>query len=428
MMKTLRHLCALALLIGAFGGLATTVAQADPITVRYIVPQWASSSDTRVERQIAFQSAIDTFHLRYPNYRLEEIVGPGSQVSISQALAEGGADAIWINHFWYADWQAAGFFADLTPYLPEGTEAAFYDWTIEALRSVDGRLGALWHNTDTPLYYYDTTVIPEPPTTWAEVRSIAEQVFIDTGKYGISYPIRNWTQYNMGMFDALGGEVFDADGVPVLFDGGNRVLLESMFDHYRLVYEMNLAPAASASANHEQQMPPIYAGDVAAFVGNSNAILRQLGPNLPPGEVANWRAVPLPHPDGAEAGRYVAGGWVIALVANPADPEREAAAAAWVEHVTGFAALRDANKAGGWVPTRPAVIEQDAYYANDPIMGTTLDALAAGGYVYPFDPLFPVVVTALNQAIAEVVSGQATVADALDAARTEVMREHAAAR
>jgi multiple sugar transport system substrate-binding protein len=426
MPKTVRHLLALALLIGAFAGLASAFAQAGPITVRYLVPQWASSRDTRIERQIAFQSAIDAFHLRYPDYRLEEIVGPGNQVSISQALAEGGADAVWINHAWYADWQAAGYFADLTPYLPEGTEAAFFGWTIDVLRSVDGRLGALWHNTDTPLYFFDTTVIAEPPTTWSEVRSVAEQVFIDTGKYGISYPIRNWTQYNMGMFAALGGEVFDDSGMPVLFDGDNRALLESMFEHYRLVYEMNLAPAASAAANHEQQMPPIYAGDVAAFVGNNNAVLRQLGPNLPPGEAANWRAVPLPYPDDAAAGRFVAGGWAIALVANDADPAREAAAAAWVEHVTGFAAQRDANKAGGWVPTRPAVIEQDAYYADDPIMGTTLAALTAGGYVVPFDPLFPVVVTALNQAIADVVSGQATVAAALDAARTEVMREYEA--
>lgn len=395
----------------------------EQITVRYLVPQWASSRDTRIERQIAFQSVIDSFHLRYPEYRLEQVIGPGSQVSISQALAEGDVDAIWINHAWYAEWQAAGFFADLTDYLSEGAEAEFFDWTIEALRSVDGRLGGLWHNTDTPLYFFDTTYIPEAPTTWSELRDVAERVFVEHGKYGISYPMRNFAQFTMGMFAALGGEVFDEAGRPVLFEGANREALEQIFDHYAIVYGLGLAPAASAAANHDQQMPPVYAGDVVAMVSNNNAMIRYLQPNLPPDEVANWSAAPIPYPDGADGGRYVAGGWVIALVANPADPAREAAAAAWVEHMTDVAALRDTNKAGGWVPTRPSVIDADPFYADDFFMVTTVDALNAGGWVVPFDPLYPAVVTALNEAIADVVTGQASVAQALDAAETAVMRE-----
>jgi ABC-type glycerol-3-phosphate transport system substrate-binding protein len=405
---------------------AITVMAQEQITVRYMVPQWASSRDVRVERQIAFQSAIDSFHLRYPQYRLQEVIGPGDQVSISQALAAGEIDAVWINHAWYADWQAAGLFADLTPYLEPGTESAFFDWTIDAMRSVDGRLGGLWHNTDTPLYFYDVTAIPEAPQTWSQVREVAERVFVETGRYGISYPIRNWAQYNMGMFVALGGDIFDEEGRPALFDEDNRALLETMFEHYATLYDLGLAPASSVAANHDQQMPPIYAGDVAAFVGNSNAELRQLRPNLPPDELTNWRSAPLPHPDGTEAGRFVAGGWVIALVAN-SNPETEAAAAAWVEHMTDFNALRDANKAGGWIPTRPAILEEDPYYAEDPVMVTTLEALNAGGFVVPFNPLYPVIVTALNQAVAEVLSGQQSISQALEAAQAEVMREYEAA-
>ena len=413
-----------ALLLAPLAWSGVALAQGgEQITVRYLVPQWASSRDTRIERQIAFQSVIDSFHLRYPEYRLEQVIGPGSQVSISQALAEGDVDAIWINHAWYAEWQAAGFFADLTDYLSEGAEAEFFDWTIEALRSVDGRLGGLWHNTDTPLYFFDTTYIPEAPTTWSELRELAERVFVEHGKYGISYPMRNFTQFTMGMFAALGGEVFDGAGRPVLFEGANREALEQIFDHYATVYGLGLAPAASAAANHDQQMPPVYAGDVVAMVSNNNAMIRYLQPNLPPDEVANWSAAPIPYPDGADGGRYVAGGWVIALVANPADPAREAAAAAWVEHMTDVAALRDTNKAGGWVPTRPSVIDADPFYADDFFMVTTVEALNAGGWVVPFDPLYPAVVTALNEAIADVVTGQASVAQALDAAETAVMRE-----
>ena len=427
MNQTLRRLLALAVALGAFAGLAAAFAQSQ-VTVRYLVPQWASSRDTRIERQIAFQSVIDSFHLKYPQYRLEQVIGPGSQVSISQALADRDVDAVWINHAWYAEWQAAGLFADLTDYLSAGAEAAFFDWTIDALRSVDGRLGGLWHNTDTPLLFYDTTVIPEPPTTWSELSATAERVFVDTGKYGISFPIRNFTQYTMGMFAALGGEVFDDEGAPVIFEGENRAHMERIFDFFRDLYLTGLAPAASAAANHDQQMPPVYAGDVAAVVSNNNAMPRYLRPNLPPDEVANWAAVPVPYPDEAGAGRYVAGGWVIALVANPDDPAKEAAAAAWVEHMTDVAALRDTNKAGGWVPTRPSVIAADPFYADDPFMVTTVAALNAGGYVVPFNPLYTVVTTAINEAIAQVVTGQQTTAQALDAAAENVRREFEASR
>jgi multiple sugar transport system substrate-binding protein len=427
MHKPLRHLLALAVALAALGGLAAAFAQSQ-VTVRYLVPQWASSRDTRIERQIAFQSVIDSFHLRYPQYRLEQIIGPGTQVSISQALADRDVDAVWINHAWYAEWQAADFFADLTPYLSDGAEAAFFDWTIEALRSVDGRLGGLWHNTDTPLLFYDTSVIAEAPTTWSELRAMAERVFVETGKYGISFPIRNFAQYNMGMFAALGGEVFDDDGVPVIFEGENRARMERIFDFYRDLYLSGLAPAASAGANHDQQMPPVYAGDVVAVVSNNNAMPRYLRPNLPPDEVANWAAVPLPYPDEAGAGRYVAGGWVIALVANPGDPDKEAAAAAWVEHMTDVAAQRDTNKAGGWVPTRPGVIDADPFYADDPFMVTTVAALNAGGYVVPFSPLYTIVSTSVNEAIAQVVTGQQTTGQALDAAAENVRREYEASR
>jgi ABC-type glycerol-3-phosphate transport system substrate-binding protein len=136
------------------------------------------------------------------------------------------------------------------------------------------------------------------------------------------------------------------------------------------------------------------------MVSNNNAVLRYLRPNLPPGEVENWSAAPLPYPDGADAGRFVAGGWVIALAANAADPAKEAAAAAWIEHMTDVNAQRDTNKAGGWVPTRPGVIEADPFYADDPFMVTTVAALNAGGWVVPFNPLYPAVVTSLNEAIA----------------------------
>ena len=139
----------------------------DQIVIRYMPAQWSSTLDRRIERQIAFQSVIDTFHAKYPQYRLEEVIGTGDLVGAAQSLDNNECDAIWVEKSWYANFQSTGKFADLTPYGPE--EDKFFPFTIETLRSVNGELGGLWHNTDTPLFFYNREAMPEPPKTWEEM-------------------------------------------------------------------------------------------------------------------------------------------------------------------------------------------------------------------------------------------------------------------
>ncbi|NJL94126.1 MAG: twin-arginine translocation signal domain-containing protein [Anaerolineae bacterium] len=69
----------------------------DGIRVRYVTPQWASTRDRRSERQIAFRSVIDLFNAQYP-HSLEEIVGTGDPVGISQNLDNDEADAYWVEN------------------------------------------------------------------------------------------------------------------------------------------------------------------------------------------------------------------------------------------------------------------------------------------------------------------------------------------
>ena len=51
----------------------------------------------------------------------------------------------WINTKWYADLQANGHLADLDAYAQNGELDAYFDWTIDALRSVDGSIGLAQH-------------------------------------------------------------------------------------------------------------------------------------------------------------------------------------------------------------------------------------------------------------------------------------------
>lgn len=428
MKKTLKkgasHLLGGAILAASvLAGSAPVALADDEVVVRYLVPQWASTNDRRETRQVAFQSVIDSFNEANPGIRLEETVGQLDPVSIAQAVEEGAIDAVWINANWYPGFQEVGLFANLDNYIGADHTGAFFDWTISAMRAVDGNLGCLWHNTDTPLIFYDTTKVETPPSTWSDVRAIAEDVR-QTGKYGMSYPFMFWTQLNAGMFDALGGEFVDADGAPVLFEGENREILAEMLAFHKGLIDDDLVPAQNATARHNDHLPPVYAGDVVMFISNSNAHIRSLEPNLPPGEYENWSAVPAAHPDAAEGGRYVAGGWYMCAIAQPDRPDVEAAAAAWVEHATSEASLAATNKAGGWLPTRVDVYENDEMFRTDPYLQVAFQALEEGGWTKPQVAIYNVINTALNTAASTVLSGQATIEETLDEAAAFVQAEY----
>jgi multiple sugar transport system substrate-binding protein len=401
-------------------------AQSDgPITVRYLTPSWASSRDRRPSRQIAFNSVLESFNDRYASegIQVEEIVGDGNPVTISQEMDAGSIDAAWVNYSTYPNHVLASQIISLEPYL-NGEDDNFFDWSVNTLRAVSGELSALWHNTDTPLYYYNSEMIPTPPSTWSEVTAMAEAIKEqDPRAFGVAYPLVGWMQMNAGLYHALGGTWLDDDGVPIVFEGDNLERWKTMFSYYIDLIERDLMPRATISSNQSQLLPDVFAGSVYSFAGNSNYHVRELQPNLPPDEYAKWKAVPLPYPDdAADGGNYVAGGWVIAPVAT-GDLATEAAAAAFTLHATGPRAQRDTCRAGAWIPTRPALIAEDPFYADDAFAQVTLEALERG-IVVPLAPIMGAVRASVQNALINIASGQANMDDALSSAASELQLEY----
>lgn len=403
-------------------------AAAEPVVVRFRTPPWASTQDTRVERQVAFRSVIDAFNAAHADrgWSVQEVVADDVAANITADIEAKNVDAYWFNHGEYGNRARAGQLMDLKPYL-DGAEAEFFPWVQDIYNSLgDGKVYALWHNTDTPLYYYNTEKVPTPPQTWSELMALAEKVRADEGgdKYAFVHPYVGWIQMNAGLFSALGGAFVDEAGAPVVFQEPNLGILKGMFQHYVDLVAKKLIPESAIANNQQQMMPDVYAGNVYSFNGNSNYHIRQLKPNLPAEEYAKWSAAPLPRPDAAEAAKYVAGGWMIGAVPtdNPALAE---AAAAWVKHATDSAAQANTNKAGGWIPTRPAILEQDAFFKSDPFAQTTLQALG-GGYVVPLAPIFTPMTGFIEAALQRAAKGEQSIDDALKQAETETMAEYEA--
>ena len=399
-------------------------APAEQIAVRYLVNQWASTVDRRVERQVAFRSVIDAFNVKFADkgWEIEEIPFDGNSVTLTQEIEAGNIDAMWYNRAEYGNRKRADQLLDLTEAL-DGGEDEFFDWVTEMMKSVDGQIASLWHNTDTPLYYYNTEKIADPPEKWMDVIAICEKVRMDEGgdKYAFTHPFAGWLQMNSGMFVALGGEYVNEEGAPVAFEPENVEIWKYMFEYYIGLLEDDLIPAAAVANNQIQQLPDVYAGNVYSFAGNSNHHTRQLLPNLPEGEYEKWSAQPLPYPDRAPNGLYEAGGWVIGA-AQTGDGARQEAAAAWVMHATGATSQAVTNKAGGWIPTRPGVMQDDAFYKEDHYAQVTLEALN-NGYVVPLDAIYSPMTTAIGTALTRAATGEATIDAALTDAAAETDRE-----
>ena len=396
------------------------------IVVRYLAPSWASTRDRRSARQVAFRGVIDTFNDRFMDQgiRVEEIVGDGNPLTITQEIDAGNVDAIWFNHGNFQNRYREGQLADLREFGVELSD--YFGFVQDTITAPDGAVTALWHNTDTPLYYYDTTKIPEPPTTWSELRAMCQQVRDEVGgnTYGFVTPYVGWFQHNFGMYIALGGTLVDDDGAPTAFSAENREIWQVVLGHSGSLIRDDLIPASAVGNHQAQMMPDVFAGNVYSFTGNSNYHIRELQPNLPPGEYANWSAAPIPYPDDADGGLYVAGGWGIAAV-DSGDAARVAAAAAWAIHATGEQAMANTCFAGGWIPTRPSILANDPFYSEDHFAQVTLQALESG-WVVPTAPIFLDMWLAFDVVVQRVAAGEANIEDALNDAEGEVNRAYEA--
>lgn len=412
------------LAVSGLVNLSRTLAQGDEIVIRYLTPSWASTTDRRRERQVAFRGVIDSFNSQFADQgiRVEEVVGDGNPLTITQEIEAGNVEAIWFNHGEFQTRFNAGQLVDLSQY---GSEmSSFFEFADEVMSDETGAIAAIWHNTDTPLYYYDTTKIPTPPTTWSELIAMCRDVRENEGgnKYGYVTPYVGWFQMNFGMYAALGGTFVDAEGAPIAFTPENLEIWQTVFDHAVTLVQDDLIPASAVGNAQSQMMPDVFAGNVYSFSGNSNFHIRELAPNLPPEEYENWSAVPLPYPDSADGGLYVAGGWGIGAV-EIGDEARNAAAAAWAIHATNESAMANTCLAGGWIPTRPSILANDPFYADDAYAQTTLQALESG-WVVPTAEIFVPMWLAIDVAIQRAASGEVTIDEALAEAEAEVAREY----
>ncbi|MFW5836044.1 MAG: ABC transporter substrate-binding protein [bacterium] len=398
------------------------------VVVRFMVPRWASTGDVRVERQVAFQSVIDSFEAANPGVRVQEVVSSASNynIDIANQIDEGTVDVVWVNNPFYPTLQAQGKLADLEPHLSDEDLSDFFGWTIEALKSVNGELGGLWHNTDVRLFFYRDDLVTDAPDTFEDFRPIAEEIQSenpDIAPYFLSLGHTDGMFHMYGNFLALGGQVLDGTGRPVLLEGENRDHWATIFRTYKEWMDAGLIPESAAVSRENGVVPLLLSGEVAAFVGNSNYGVREIEPKLPEEEAARWQAKPVLGFEGSPTGQGLSGGWVISARQIEDDPALQQAAIDFAIHATSFSAMRQTTKAGGWTPTRTSVFTTDTFFSEDRFMAAAAEALESST-VRPLVPISPIFSQVLADSLSVYLTTERSLSDILEEANQTLQAEY----
>jgi len=421
-------LLSLSFSVFAQGAAEKPSAEEQQVTIRFLVPRWASTQDVRIERQVAFQSVIDTFEAQYPNVKVEEVVSSASSydMDVVNQIVDGTVDVVWINSPLYPTLQEQGKFVDLKPLLKAGDDSDFFGWTFDALQSVNGELGGLWHNTDVRLFFYRSDLIEEPVKTFDELIAISRNLkqsnpAISPVFFTLAHT--DFMTHTWGNYIALGGTALDESGRPIVLEGKNRTYWEKIFTTYKAMYDERLLHESAIVAREAGAVPLLLSGSLASFIANSNYGVREISAKLPAEEASKWKASLLPGFADAQ-GKSVSGGWVLSARKN-SNKAVETAAANFVLHATSTASQRNVNKAGGWTPTRTSVFSSDPFFENDPFMVVANEALKTS-QVRPLVPIMPIITAELTKALGSYVSGRSSLDRALNDAQTIIQEEYKA--
>ena len=288
----------------------------------------------------------------------------------------------------------------------------FVSFARNGMRGPDGKLRALWINTDVRVLYYRKDLVSDPPKTWDELIAQAAELS-KRGLAGYLYPGgrgEGAVMEHLPMFWAQGGELVDTAGKPVFGDGRNRVAMLNLLGFLKRTIDLGASPSRVVNYKFEADLyPEILRGNVAMFLGG-NWMAKQLR-DL--GDKNEWGVAPIPLMAPGDP-VTAAGGWTYAIF-TPDAKKQDIIIDLINTLVAGTSAMAASTAAIGNLPTRMSVAQGDYPYVKDP---TVQDFLALLRYARarPGAAIYPSISTELQVAMSNVITGQQMPEAALDQA------------
>ncbi|MBV6656778.1 MAG: extracellular solute-binding protein [Devosiaceae bacterium] len=385
------------------------------LTFRLTAFDLYSSDDATRE---GFEALFTDFILARPDWKIETqlqtaSIGQEQARILQQTLAGRGPDCAMIDSSQLALFKENGVLQPMNAVFSDEEVADLFPYVRDAVTNEDGDVLAWWWFTDLRVLYRDTSVVPDAPETWEELKAAALTA-ADAGKEGILFNGGRWegTAFDwLANFWAQGGRLVEDEGVPVFAEGENREKFLAAVAYVQDLVESGAAPQrVSSIVNYDAFNAAAAAGTAAMFIGG-NWQYGQLRNTLPEEDFANWAVSELPGPT-ADQRATGTGGWTIASLSD--DPEKAAICGEIAKEIY----AGPGNALQGLLPTSAALYEQyDAY--EGPEFELFAEALQ-NGVSRPGAAIYPEISNQIQILLGDVLSGSSTPEAALDAAAEAV--------
>ena len=401
----------------AFATLAmTTTALADTTLNALFMSQAAYSEDDIKSMTAKFEEANPgvTVALEFVPYEALH-----DKIIAAAGAGDDGYDVVLFDVIWPAEFATRGFLQDVTDRIPADYTDKVFDGAWTTVEYDGKRYGMPWI-LDTKYLFYNADMLAEagisaPPKTWAELAEQAKQI---KDKGIVEYPlVWSWSQSEAMICDfttltaANDGAFFD-EGQPAFTAGGAKDAVSFM----KATLDEGLSNPSSREY-FEEDVRRVFSNGEAAFALNwtyMNALANDPKESKVAGKV---KVAPAPGVEGKSTASSVNGSMGLGIPANSPHADE-----AW--SYISFLTQKDVqdNYAKLSLPiwkasySEPKVIE-----GQEDLIAAAKESIAVM-YPRPLVPSYTEVSDILQKNIHQVLLGQASVDDALEAAADRVKR------
>jgi multiple sugar transport system substrate-binding protein len=315
--------------------------------------------------------------------------GQREQLVRRSAAKDGSLDILGLDVVWEAEFSEAGWIENWTGERRRQVERDAVKAALDTA-TWKGQLVAAPFNSNTQLLWYRKDLVPNPPTTWAEMLGQAEALAREGKPHHIEIQGASYEGYTVwvnAMIASAGGQILSNDG--------QRVVLGPPADKgVSLIGQLARSPAADPSlgVQMEDQNRLAFETGEAAFELNYPFVYPSAQQNAPAlAKQMGWAEYP--RVDADRPSRPPVGG--IDLAVSAFSPHKQQAFDA-------IACLRDRdnqlrNAVKGGLPPTLASLYRDPRLINGgyPFAAEILDSLQRGG-VRPKTPAYQSVSTAIS--------------------------------
>lgn len=362
----------------------------------------------------AFETLFSDFITARPDWKIETQLQTGNigqeQARLLQQTQAGrGPDCAMIDSSQLALFKDNDVLKPMNAVFSDADVADLFPFVRDAVTDADGNVLAWWWFTDLRVLYRDTTVVPDAPQSWDDLKASALSA-VEQGREGILFNGGRWegTAFDwLANVWAQDGTLVDDMGAPVLASDDNRDKVLAAIEYYQDLVNSGAAPARVTSiTDYDAFNAAAAAGTAAMFIGG-NWQYGQLRNTLPPEVFANWAVSEIPGPT-ADQRATGTGGWSIAALTD--DPAKAALCGEIAKEIY----AGPGNAAQGLLPTSAAIYGQYGTY-DGPEYDLFRTALQ-NGVARPGAAIYPELSNQIQIMLGDVLSGAAAPEAALETA------------